>query len=334
MVAPLEHRSAKIIATGSYLPSRILTNAYFDEALGVNVSRWLENHLHIKERRWCAEDESTADMCEHAARQALDRAGLQAKDLDLIIVATDTPEYLTPATAAVVQYRLQAGHAGTFDLNAACAGFVTGLDVAAKYIRTDPRYTNVLVIGAYAISKYLNPADKKTVTLYADGAGAIVLQSTQEEAGFLDSELLTLGQYYDGMGIYGGGTKHPFTEESLREGKQYFKINYRFPPELNPQVWTRMARNLLERQGLKATDVQHYILTQININSIHKTLDNLGVEHARGHAAMEYYGYTGSACISIALHDAIEKGKIKPGDLIMMIGSGSGLTFGSALFRY
>ncbi len=330
-----KNRNAVILSTGAYVPQRILPNAYFDELLGENVSDWLESKLEIYERRWCEKEESTADLCVHAAEQALERAGLEAKDLDLIIVATDTPEYLTPSTAAVVQYRLRAGHAGTFDLNAACAGFVTGLDVGSKYIRTDERYRHVLVIGAYAMSKYLNPIDKKTVTLFADGAGAIVLGlELDTHRGFLDSELITLGQYYDGMGIYGGGTKHPLTPGSLAAGDQYIKMNYRFPPELNPQVWTHLARNLAKRLNLKPSDIDHYFLTQININSIRTTLDNLGLPHERAHTSMRHYGYTGSACIPITINQAVEQGNVQRGDLVIMIGSGSGLTFGSAAWRW
>ncbi|MDX2284242.1 MAG: ketoacyl-ACP synthase III [Bacteroidia bacterium] len=328
-------RNAVIRATGAYLPKRVLPNSYFNESLGVNVSDWLEQTLDIHERRWCDADESTVDLCEHAARQALDRAGLRPRDLDLIIVATDTPEYLTPATAAVLQDRIKAGHAGTFDLNAACAGFVTGVEVASKFIRTDPRYTHVLVIGAYAISKFLNPKDKKTVTLFADGAGAILLEAQEtEERGILDSELITLGQYYDGMGIYGGGARNPASYELIEHQAHTLRFNYRFPPELNPQIWTHMARGMLGRLGWRPLDVDHYLLTQININSIRKTLDNLDVPHARAHTAMQYYGYTGSACIPIALNAAVEQGKIQPGERMLMIGSGSGLTFAGVALRY
>jgi 3-oxoacyl-[acyl-carrier-protein] synthase-3 len=328
-------RNAVIAATGSYLPKRILPNSYFNKLLGVDVDTWLTNNLQIYERRWCADDESTVDLCEHAALQALERADIEAKDLDLIIVATDTPEYLSPATSTILQYRLQAGHAGTFDLNTACAGFITGLDVGAKYIRTDKRYNHVMVIGAYAMSKYLDKTDKKTVTLFADGAGAIILKAEEEtDRGYLAGKLMTLGQYYDGMGIYGGGTKHPISEDVINRGEHFFKIKYRFPPELNPQMWTHLSRNLMEQLDIKAEEVDHFLMTQININSIHKTLDNLKLPHEKAHTAMKYYGYTGSACIPIALNDAVERGKIKKNDLLFMIGSGSGLVFGSLAFRY
>lgn len=328
-------RNAVILATGAYVPRNVLPNSHFNDLLGENVSDWLETNLEVYERRWCEADESTADMCVAAAEQALERAGLEASDLNLIIVATDTPEYLTPSTAAVVQYRLRAGHAGTFDLNAACAGFVTGLDVGAKYIRTDARYDRVLVIGAYAMSKYLNPRDKKTVTLFADGAGAIVLGvEYNTQRGYLDSELMTLGQYHDGMGIYGGGTKHPLTAEGLEKGDQYIKLNYRLPPELNPQVWTHMAKNIMSRQSLQPEDVTHFFLTQLNINSIRKTMDNLKLDHRRAHTSMHHYGYTGSACIPIALNEAAEQQKLRRGDRIMMIGSGSGLTFSGVAWAW
>ena len=140
-------RRALITATGSYAPARELPNSYFNELLGEDVDTWLRQNVNIESRRWCADDESVADLCEKAARQALDRAGVRADELDLLIVATDTPEYVSPSTAAVLQHRLGATGAGTFDLNAACAGFVTALDVAAKYIASDTRYNRVLVIG-------------------------------------------------------------------------------------------------------------------------------------------------------------------------------------------
>ncbi|WNJ19881.1 ketoacyl-ACP synthase III [Pontibacter sp. G13] len=327
-------RNAVIRSSGAYLPKRRLTNAYFDETLGENVSEWLETNLEIYERRWCAPEESAVDLAEHASLQALERAGLEAKDLDLIIVATDTPEYLTPATAAVLQYRLQAGHAGSFDLNAACAGFVMGLDVGAKYIRTDQRYKHVLVVGVYAISKFLDPLHKKTATLFADGAGAIILSAEEtEDRGYLDSELITLGQYFDGMGIYGVGTKNPLTPEAVANKEHVLKTNYRFPPTLNPQMWTTISRNMLKRLELKPADIDQYFLTQININSIRKTLDNLKLPHEKAHTAMRNYAYTGSACIPIAFNDAWEKGKLTPNSYVFFIGSGSGLTFAGTAFK-
>lgn len=328
-------RKAVITGTGHYVPKRVVPNQYFNELLGEDVDTWLRTNVEIYERRWCAEDESTADLCEKAAQRVLEAAGISAADIDLIVVATDTPEYISPSTAAVLQHRLGAKKAGTFDLNTACAGFVTAIDVAAKYIVADDRYQHVLVIGAYAMSKYLNLADKKTVTLFADGAGGVVLSAqTDTERGFAASELRTEGQYAGWMGIYGGGTHLPLNAERVANKEHLLQFVQKFPKELNPTYWTDMTQQLCQRLGVQPSDIAHFFITQININSIRETLDRLGLPHDRATTIMHHYGYTGSAAIPMALDLAARSGKIKPGDLIMLIGSGGGLAFAAAAFRY
>ncbi len=208
-----------IAASGVYVPERVVPNSYFNDLLGEDVDTWLVQNLTIRERRWCSETESTADLCEKAARLTLTNAAISPEEIDLLIIATDTPEYISPSTASVVQHRLGAKYAGTFDVNTACAGFVTALDIAAKYIRSDEQYENVLVVGAYAMSKYLDLHDKKTVTLFADGAGAALLKAEEtSERGFLASELLTEGQYHDWMGIYAGGSAWYLYDRGQGEG--------------------------------------------------------------------------------------------------------------------
>src|ERR687889_730727 len=184
---------ARIVGTGSYVPDKVLTNADLSRMLGEDVDEFVSNVLGIRERHVCREDESTADLAEMAARRALEASGVAAEDLDLIVLATDTPEYISPATSVVVQHRINARRAGTFDLNCACAGFVTALDTASKYIIADSSYRNVLVVGAYAMSKYLDWTDKKTATIFADGAGAVVLQAAEEGTGYLASRLVADG---------------------------------------------------------------------------------------------------------------------------------------------
>lgn len=327
-------QNAVILSTGSYAPEWVLPNSYFDELLGEDVSTWLSTNVEIYERRWCAEKESTIDLCEKAARQALERANLLAENLDLIIIATDTPEFISPSTASVLQYRLSAAKAGTFDVNTACAGFVTALDIGAKYIRADERYQHVLVIGAYAMSKYLNKADKKTVTLFADGAGAVILKSENTGTkGFLASELLTQGQYHDWMGIYAGGTHLPVNEQVVKRHEHQLQFVKKFPKELNPDMWSAMTQRLCERISATPDEVNQFFITQININSIRETMDLLQQPHNKAHTIMHCFGYTGSACIPMALNDAMEKGKVKAGDLIILIGSGGGLAFAGAAFR-
>ena len=326
-------QNAIIASVGAYLPEKVLPNSYFNDLLGEDVDTWLRENVHIYERRWAAEDESTADLAEHAARQALQRAGVLPEQVDLIVLSTDTPEYLSPSTSVIVQDRLGAVKAGTFDLNTACAGFVTALDVGAKYIRADEQYQNVLVIGAYAMSKFLNLQDKKTVTLFADGAGAVLLQAQPDlERGFLGSELRSMGQYHSWMGVYGGGTRQPVNGRN-GSGPQQLEFVKRFPKELNPETWEDMARKLNQRLGVEPSAVDHYFLTQLNINAIWETLDRLGVPHAKAPTIMQHYGYTGSACLPLALNESWEKGSIQPGDLVYFIGSGGGLTFASAAFR-
>lgn len=326
-----------IASVGVAVPHRVLPNSYFNELLGEDVDTWLRENVQIYERRWCADGESTATLAEKAARQALERAEVEAADLDLLIVATDTPEYISPSTAVVVQHRLGAKKAGTFDLNAACAGFVTALDVGAKYIRSDERYQNVLIIGAYAMSKYLNLKDKKTVTLFADGAGAVLLRSVPNAGhppvGFLASELRTLGEYHDWMGIYAGGTHEPITEAAIANHHHQLQFVRKFPKELNPTMWSDMARKLCHRIGVEPNQVQHFFITQININSIWETMDRLGVPRERATTVMHRFGYTGSACIPMAFNEAWERGAVCSGDLCFFIGSGGGLAFAAAAFR-
>lgn len=328
-------RNAKIISIGAVAPDQVIDNKYFDDYLGENVSDWLETNVQIKERRWLGPDESTADLAERAALLALERANISAEEIDLIVLSTDTPEFVSPSTSSIVQDRLGAVNAGTFDINTACAGFVTALDIGSKYIQSDEQYKNILVIGAYAMSKYLNKNDKKTVTLFADGAGAVVLQTTEEsDKGFLGSELLTKGQYNEWMGIYAGAAKQPVTKEVIEAGDHYLKFVHRFPKELNPEIWSSMINNLNQKIGVDSTDIDHFFITQININSIFETLDKIDVQHDKAHTIMHQYGYTGSACIPMAFNDAWEKGMVKEGDLLYFIGSGGGLAFASAAFRF
>lgn len=327
-------QNAIILSTGAYAPERVVPNSYFNELLGEDVDSWLRENVEIYERRWVANGESTADLCLHAGRQALERAGIGPEDLNLLVVSTDTPEYISPSTASVVQHQLGAVHAGTFDINTACAGFVTALDVGAKYIRSDEQYEYVLVIGAYVMSKYLNMEDKKTATLFADGAGAVVLKAEKTAGrGFLASQLISQGQYHDWMGIYAGGTHQPVTAEAINRHEHQLQFVRKFPKELNPDIWTKMAHDLCRRLDISCDEVDHFFITQININSIRETLDRLGQPHSKAYTVMHHYGYTGSACIAMAFNEAWEKGRLNRGDLVFFIGSGGGLAFASAAFR-
>ncbi|NQT61807.1 MAG: ketoacyl-ACP synthase III [Candidatus Marinimicrobia bacterium] len=322
-----ELRNARILSTGTAVPDRIVPNSYFDDILGENVSEWLENNLTIKERRWLSEGESVADLVESSARTILANAKVKPEELDLIIISTDTPEYISPSTASVIQDRLGASRAGTFDLNAACAGFVTAIDMGAKYIQTDSKYKYILVIGAYGMSRYLDLHDKKTVTLFADGASGVLLGVDPKGVGHLQGLLHTEGQYADWMGIYAGGVKTPVTEKVLENKDHLLKFVKKFPKELNPITWEKMVRKVVADGGYELTDVKQLFFTQININSIQATMEALDLPMVKAQTIMSNYGYTGSACIPMALNEAHNRGKLNRGDLVVFMGSGGGLAF-------
>ncbi|MDT5268393.1 MAG: 3-oxoacyl-[acyl-carrier-protein] synthase [Acidobacteriota bacterium] len=326
---------ARIIGTGSYVPDKVLTNADLGRMLGEDVDEFVSGVLGISERHVCGDDESTADLATAAARRALDAAGLRAEDLDLVVLATDTPEYISPATSVIVQHRLGAKRAGTFDLNCACAGFVTALDTASKYVIADSSYKNVLVIGAYAMSKYLDWSDKKTATIFADGAGAVVLRADEARPGFLASKLVAEGSYHDYMGIYAGGTRIPITEDVLREGVwQKLRFAKKYPAEINNEGWPAIVSDVLTKAGLTKDDVSLFLFTQVNLSTIKFVMEKMELPWERTHTIMGKWGYTGSACIPMVLDDAVREGKLKDGDTFVMCASGGGLNMACAAFRW
>ena len=319
-------RKATIAGTGMYAPDRVVKNSYFDELYQKDMDTFLREKRNIYERRFMAEDQSTSDLIMPAAEEALKNAGISAQDLQLVIVSTDTPDYLSPSTAAVVQHRLGAKNAGCFDVNSACAGFVTAVDMAWKYIASDVHYENILVIGAYGMTKYVNWDDFKIASLFADGAGAVVLKATESDHSMKSSTLFADGQYHDYMGLYGGGTFRPVTHEVIENKGHLLDFAKKIPIETNGREWPRLTNILLDRTQKKVEDIDHFFLTQINIGSINEALDNLNLPHSISHNVMDRYGYTGSACIPMAIHDAVKQKKLKKGDLVFMLGSGGGLS--------
>ncbi|MGE0527760.1 MAG: 3-oxoacyl-ACP synthase III family protein [Bdellovibrionales bacterium] len=328
-------RRAVIRGTGMYAPERVITNAEFNEMYGRDVETFLREKRGIRERRHMSADQATSDLILPAAEEALRRAGLQARDLDLIIVATDTPDYISPSTAAVVQFRLGAKNSGAFDINSACAGFTTALDMASKYIVADSGYRHILVVGAYAMSKYLNYDDYKIATLFADGAGAVVVEAREDDTGgVLASTLYADGQYHDYMGIYGGGTRHPMTPVDFERRRHLLDFAKKIPIETNGTHWPRLTSILLDRLKRRPEHIDHFFLTQINIQSIHEALDALGLPRTKSHNIMDRYGYTGSACLPMALHDAVLHSRLRRGDLVFMLGSGGGLSMAAVALEW
>src|SRR5215216_994102 len=326
---------ANIISTGIYVPERIVTNDDLSRTLGEDINAFVTQVLGIHERHVCADDESTADLATNASRVALEAAQLDAGKLDLIILATDTPEQLSPATSVVVQHRLGAVNAGTFDVNCACAGFVTALDTASKFIIADSAYRKVLVVGAYAISKYLDWHDKKTATIFADGAGAVVLQATGDDPGFLAGKLHADGSFHDHMGIYAGGTHLPITNRVIDDGV-WTRVRFakKYPAEVNTEGWPAIIRQVLDKALLKLDDIKLFLFTQVNLKTIKEVMQKLELSMERTHTIMHKWGYTGSACIPMVLHDAVSAGKLARGDNVIMCASGGGLNMACVAFRW
>jgi 3-oxoacyl-[acyl-carrier-protein] synthase-3 len=277
-----------------------------------------------------------------AARQALARAGVAATDLDLILVATDTPDYLSPATASAVQAKLGAKNAGTFDINCACAAWVTALDMAARYIATDTDYQHILVAGGYAMTKFLDWSDKYTATLFADGA-AVALIGAGNEPGFLSGKLYADGQYHDAMGIYTGGTHRPATPEVVSDlGKPRVQFVRKFPATFNSDNWPPLIRDVVRKAGLTVDDIDFYIFTQLNLRTIEFMMNNLGQPMDKTHWIMDKWGYLGSACIPAALDDALHGGREKhdqpprpkKGDHVVFCASGGGLAMAASVWKW
>jgi 3-oxoacyl-[acyl-carrier-protein] synthase III len=326
-------RYATIVATGRYVPDKEVSNDVLRERFK-HIREFvdkMEASSGIK-TRWHAPDNwATSDVALPAARLAVERAGKKPEDIDLIILGTDSPDYITPATSVVLQHKLGAKNAGTFDVGCACASFPTGLSAAAGIIAANPGIKTVLVIGVYMMHKLTSPADPM-VFFYGDGAGAAVLQGANRP-GFVTSTFRADGSYHDYWGIYSGGTFEPASEDSVKAGRTACTIKNRYPPELNEETWPVIVRRLAADGNFDLCDVGCFIFTQVRKPTIERVMQNLGVPVERAHTIMEQYGYTGSACVGMALDHAIEQGKVKSGSLVVMVGSGVGYNQAGCVFR-
>ncbi|HHW56198.1 MAG TPA: ketoacyl-ACP synthase III [Clostridia bacterium] len=325
-------RRARIIGVGSYHPRNLITNEELSKRIGEPISINFENKVGILQRYITDPDESTADLAYEAAKRALEMANVSPKDIDLIILATDTPEYITPPTSAIVQGRLGAINAGFFDINASCAGFAGSLAVASKMIMADDSLNKVLVIGAYNMSKFIDYNTPGLSAIFADGGGAVVLTSIEENAGFLASKFIGDGTQYGFLGIYDGGAKNPFRKDNPKD--QLLTSFKPLPPDRNLKMWPPLVKEVVERAGYKVEDIDHIFFTQINKSVILEVMDTLGLDRSKATTIMEKYGYTGSACLPMALDDAVKNNRIKRGDLIVFVGSGVGFSMAASAFIY
>lgn len=326
-------RFADIVATGSYLPEHEVPNDVLRERfahLDDFVDK-MEEKTGIR-RRWYAPDTwASSDLALPAAQQALERAGRRPEDVDLLILGTDSPDYVTPATSTVLQHKLGAKNAGTFDIGCACASFPTGLATAAGWIAANASIRTVLVVGVYLMHRLADP-DDPMIFFYGDGAGAAVLEPASEP-GFITAAAQADGSYANYWGIYSGGTAEPASVESVEAGRTQVRLIERYPPDVNHDGWPRLVRRLAKDGGFAVDEIDLVIFSQVRKPSIELVMDELGLSVERTHMIMEESGYTGSACLGMAFDDAIGRGKVRAGDLVVFVGSGVGYNQAGAAFR-
>ncbi|EGV16964.1 beta-ketoacyl-ACP synthase III [Thiocapsa marina] len=315
---------SRILGTGSHLPARTMTNADL-EAIVDTTATWIFERTGIEKRHLVSEGETCCDLAEVAARRALDAAGLQPSDIDLIVVATTTPDQFFPSTACLLQQRLGIRGCPAFDLQAVCTGFVYAVSVADKFIRTGAA-TRALVVGAEALSRILNWEDRGTCVLFGDGAGAVVLEAA-DEAGIISTHLHADGSYKDLLQVPGGlGNGHPEARFMEMKGNEVFRVAV--------TTLGRIVDETLAAAGLSKSDIDWLIPHQANIRIIQATARKLDLPMERVVVTVAEHGNTSAASIPLAFDQAVRDGRIQRGELLLMEAFGGGFTWGSVLVRY
>lgn len=321
-----------ILGTGSFLPDKKVTN--FDlEKLVDTSDEWITTRTGIKERRVTSAQEASSDLAYQASLRALEQAGLKAEDLDLIVVATSTPDMFFPSTACIVQDRLGANKAAAFDVSAACAGFSYGVATGAQFVQTG-LYKHVLVVGVDVLTKALDWQDRNTCVLFGDGAGAVVLGPVEQGFGFLSFELGADGSGGDLLKIPGGGYRLPASIESLESGEHFIKMNGREVFKFAVRVMEQVSMSVLEKAGLAKEDVSWLIPHQANLRIIEAARKRLELSEEQVVVNLDKYGNMSSASIPVALDEACRAQRFKKGDIMVLIGFGAGLTWGGSVLRW
>ena len=330
----------RILGTGNYVPGPPLShedvmrkaNIEFDgekitEKLGIV-------HRHIAHLSGI--DETTADFAEKAARAALTDAGMNADEVGLFIAATDTPEFISPATSMLVQGRLQGREtmAGSYDVAASCSSFVTALQSASNALLADPSIGFAMVMGVYNMPAYFRAGDTFGYSIFADGAGAWLIGPDTEGSCLKATQMLTDGTQWDYVGVYAGGTRQPLSAERIQSGEYGLQLLQRLPGDRNVKLWPRVLDALMAKVGKKRDEADHYIFTQINRQVIQEVMGLIGRPMEDTTCVMDRYGYTGSGCIPMAFHEAVRAGRIQRGDEVMVMASGAGLAVSGGVFVY
>lgn len=333
--------NAHVIAFGLYAPGEAIDNAELKRLGNVEFDHEkIENKVGIQKRhiaRLRGLDETTADFAVHAAKEALLQAGVGADQVGLIIVATDTPEFISPATALIVQGRLQNGerNAMAFDVNASCASFTTALDTAARLVASNETVEYALVIGVYNMPAYVRDGDAFGLSIFADGAGAVLLarKPKQPDLGYIEGHSLVDGTQWDYIGVYAGGTRKPMSMRLLDAGAYGLQSLRPLPGNRNVRLWPMVINDLLKKARKSVSQVDHFIFTQINRSVIVEVMGLLEQPLEKTTMIMDRYGYTGSACVPMALYHAVKERRVYKGDLVLTVASGAGLAVSANLFR-
>jgi 3-oxoacyl-[acyl-carrier-protein] synthase-3 len=323
---------ARIVATGCYLPPQVITNRELIERFELDVDEaWIESRTGIVSRHWMSEDQTTSDMLVECARSILAQAGLEARDVDRLIVSTVSPDHPSPSTATIVARKLGA-RCAAFDLSAACAGFLYGLDLARGALATGAE--RVLVLAADARSRYIDRCDRRGVVLFADGAaGALVSRSS--EPGLVEVCIGAEGLEHMGAWIPAGGAARPTTRETVERGEHFLQVDgFREIFERFKGFTREAVHNVLERAGVELGDVDLFITHQGNAFLVREIVADLGIDPARAVEDVARHGNTSGATVPIALAEARASGRIKSGDLVLLASVGAGWTFGAALHRF
>jgi 3-oxoacyl-[acyl-carrier-protein] synthase III len=325
-------RTVSIIATGSYVPERILTNRELEQIVDT-TDEWIRSRTGISERRIAAADEATSDMATKAALAAMSQADVDAKEIDLIIVATVTPDMFFPATACWVQKKLGAVRAACFDISAACSGFLYAMEIAQQFISTHV-YNTVLIVGADKLSSIVNWSDRNTCVLFGDGAGAAILRNRGASHGVVATHMGSDGEFAEILFMPGGGSRYPITAENIGQQLNTIKMQGK---ETYKQAVTAMsdaADRALEAAGLKYDEIACVIPHQANMRIIEAIAHRMHLPIEKFYVNLEKYGNTSAAAVAIALDEAHRSGRFKVGDYILLVVFGGGLTWASSVIQW
>jgi len=325
-------RYGRITGWGMYVPERVLTNHDLAQMVDTD-DEWIVSRTGIRERRIAGDGETTSTMSVEAAQQALARAGVTPRDLDLIIVATSSPDYFTPPVSSMVQDQLDAKRAAAFTLVAGCTGFVYALVTASQFIKTG-MYDKILVIGVEHLSIATDWSDRNTCILFGDGAGAVVVEASDRPTGILSAELGSEGKDWDALIFPGGGSARPFREHSLVNKEQYLRMDGRRVFKFATRVMTDSTLNVVRQSGLAWDDIELLIPHQANARIIDLAVRRLKIDPDKVMVNLDRYGNTSAASIPLALCEAVDQGRLKSGEHCIMVGFGSGLTWAAVVLHW